>query len=169
MKCPECQHKIKATDYDPEFEWYECPGCEGAFTADEILKAEDNGKREWTDAERAKRDRPKGKKKPVAKSKKRQSEIEADEEALVEFETNMLKPQKKQLDAPRHRDETPTKAVVQIMADEIQEVYQIMGGEIDRLNAEDKALILWRDVRYGLHHVVAREREVSHVLCAEHK
>jgi hypothetical protein len=174
MKCPECHAKISTKDYDPDYSWYECPKCEGCFTADEIeesvsgtspgKRAKGNGK--VADDIRAGLNRARSV--PVAKGKKRQTELLEDEEATAKHEAEMLKPVV--TDAPevhKHRDEVRTKEVVNIMADEIQAVFEIMGGRIDDVNAQDKALVLWRQARIDTG-ISAREVEVPHVLCKEH-
>jgi hypothetical protein len=152
MKCPDCQAKITSTDYDPDFEWYECPKCEGAFTVAEI---------------EATRPSKNTSGKVKAKAKKRQEEISADQEAIEKMEAEMLKPLKKDKADTKHRDELPLKEVVSIMADELQEIYREMGGTLDDVNARDKALTLWREIHYkeGVH---AREKPVQHVLCGAH-
>jgi len=101
---------------------------------------------------------------PVAKAKRRQQALDADQEALEEFEKNITVVKKKHEDVPRN--EVPTGEVVNIMADEIQELYRLNGSTLDMTNARDKALILWRDL--GINGVHARDRAVLHVLCEEH-
>jgi hypothetical protein len=53
------------------------------------------------------------------------------------------------------------------MADEIEAVYEEMGFTINRVNAEDKALTLWRNLHYN-DGIVAREKPVELALCGEH-
>lgn len=168
MKCPECKTKISTKHYDPDFEWYECPGCEGCFTPDEIEEAESGtspGKRA-----RDARKTTVTSDKPVAKAKKKQAEIAEDLEALAKKEKEWLKP-KESADADqtatKHRDEISTRQVVNIMADEIIAYYSELGGQLDDMNAQDKALTLWRQVKIDTG-ISAREQSVGHVLCAEH-
>lgn len=185
MKCPECKTKITTKHYDAEFQWYECPKCEGCFTADEIEEAASGtspGKR----AKEAKKEidpKPErgldedkkwagiiieGKGKPVAKGKKRQTEIHEDEEAAAKHEAEMLKPVKSNDPASsKHKDDVSFREVVNIMADEIQAFYEELGGRIDEMNAQDKALTIWRQMRIDTG-VSAREQEVSYVMCSEH-
>lgn len=204
MKCPECKTKLSTKHYDAAYEWFECPGCEGCFTYDEILEgvmAEDeSGESEDTEAQ-GDRGRAKGKKAAggrgkkrkdsdgenesvparngkardhrgrtgiVAKGKKRRTEIEEDEEALAKFEKETLKPrQSSEPKHKKHRDEVDSVVVVNLWADEIQEIYQELDGEIDDANARDKATILWREIY--LQGVSAREQSVPHALCEEHE
>lgn len=171
MRCPECNSKIKATNYEPLYEWYECPKCEGAFTHDEILEAEQDATKTRKSVDRRKRLSDNAKRNaPIAKGKKRQAEREADEELADEQVKAIVKKKEKHSDAgvKKHRDELPTGQVVNIMADEIQEIYHELGSELDEMNARDKALIIWRDLMiHG--HVSAREQEVPMVLCGEHR
>jgi hypothetical protein len=155
MKCPECQTHIKSKHYDPEFEWYECPECEGCFTAAELVDES------HSDATRAK---------PTASAKKRLEEAEKEAEAVSEHEKAMLKPVKSQeKDETRHRDSVPTGQILNIMADEIEEIVVEAGGSIDRLNAREfYAMNLWRPL--AIHaKISAREQEVDHVLCKDHR
>lgn len=101
---------------------------------------------------------------PVAKAKRRQQEQDEDREAIEEFEKSI--PVVKAEKDEKPRQEVPTREVVNIMADEIQELYRLAGSELDDVNARDKALILWRDLSInGIH---ARDKAVSHALCEEH-
>jgi hypothetical protein len=169
MKCPTDGTKISTKHYDPDFEWYECPKCEGCFTADELEEAE-NGTSPRKRAKDALK-KQKGKKQkdvPVAKAKKRKTEILADEE-LADRQLEEMS-QVVKTDAPvekKHRDELPTKQIVNIMADEIQNVYEEMGGSIDDLNAREKALIIWRQLRIDTG-ISAREQDVEYVACDTH-
>lgn len=101
---------------------------------------------------------------PVAKAKRRQEALDADQEALEEFDKHIPVVKAPKEDKPRN--EVPTREIVNIMADEIQELYRLSGSELDEINARDKALILWRDQSTnGIH---ARDKAVSHALCDEH-
>ena len=104
---------------------------------------------------------------PVAKSKRRAADAEADAEAIAKFDAAVAKnvvrgPAQKK---PRH--EVSTGEVVQIMADEIENVYREMGASINRVNAEDKALTLFRNVAI-YHGAVAVDHPVPHSLCENH-
>ena len=104
-----------------------------------------------------------------AKGKKRRTEIQEDEDALAEHEKEMLKPVKQDKGPTHHRDEIETRQVVNIWGDEIQDIYAELGGPpLDEINAQDKALILWREL-HAMHGVSAREQKVSHAACKEHK
>lgn len=99
---------------------------------------------------------------PTAKGKKRQ----ADEDALKKFEDEIAKNVVRLPGAKKHRNEVPMVEVVNIMSGEIQEIYALMGSELDDANARDKALTIWREARvHGGAHAI--EREVPHVICAE--
>lgn len=146
MKCPNCGKKISEKNWDHEYEWYECAKCEGCFTADEIKPAATTVK---------------------AKGKRRTEILDAEADALEEYDKKMLEPTVKQTETTHHRDEIRTKEVVNIMADEIQVIYQELGLQLDELNAQDKALILWRDAKIYAH-ATAREQTVDHALCETH-
>ena len=103
----------------------------------------------------------------VAKGKKRRTQIAEDEEVIKQHEEDILVPKVKQIEPKHHRDEIETRQVVNIWADEMEDIYHDLGIPIDTMNAQDKALILWREMRIG-HAVTAREQEVSHALCKEH-
>jgi Zn-finger nucleic acid-binding protein len=191
MKCPECGAKITTKHYDAEYEWYECPKCEGAFTASEIeearnakpsRKAKGNSRSKTDRGGRAQRKNTAGKdgevsagigangnnrRRPLAKGKKRRTEIAEDEEVIKEFEKEILKPTVKQQGPTHHRDEVETRQVINIWGDEFQEIYHELGMELDEGNAQDKALILWREIHIN-HGAVAREAEVPHAVCKEH-
>jgi hypothetical protein len=104
-------------------------------------------------------------KKPVAKAKRRQEAVTADEEALAEYEARIPVVRSHAVEK-KSRNEIPTRQVVNIMADEIQVVYEIMGSRLDDVNAHDKALTLWRDI--SAKGVRAKDQEVPHTLCEEH-
>lgn len=169
MVCPECGNKIRPKDYDAAFEWYECSKCECAFTGDEIMEAELSGSvRGISGSSDGRRssvvDVPA---KPVAKKKKKQAEIDADEAAIAEFEKKTTETIVVAEKSTKHRDEISTGQVVQIMADEIETIYEEMGATINRVNAEDKALTLWRNLH--VHDgVTAREKAVELPLCGNH-
>jgi Zn-finger nucleic acid-binding protein len=154
MICPECNAKIGQKNFDTELEMYECPSCEAIFTGAELA----NG--------HVKEEAKAAVKKVAAKGKKRQSEIHADEEAIAQFEKEQFVVRKSEK-AVHHRDEILTVEVVNIMADELQSIYQEMGGQLDDINAHDKALTLWRHVH--IHDgITAREKDVPHVFCDRH-
>lgn len=166
MKCPSCGAKITAKHYDPEYQWYECPNCENSFTADEIEEAAHG----TSPGKRAREAKPSKKKptsnRPVAASKKRKA---GDEEALAKHEAEALKPRKAVgADKPKHRDEVPTGEILNVWADEIENIGQDVGQRIDRLNAKEFfAMNLWRDLSYK-HGVKARDKKISVPHCAEH-
>jgi hypothetical protein len=103
----------------------------------------------------------------VAKGKKRLSEIAKDEEAVKEYEKQILVPKKKAGDV-RYRDEVPSKDIINIMADEIEAIVDETGGKIDRLNAREfYAMNIWRGLLVkGVH---ARDKKVPMTLCKDHK
>lgn len=181
MECPECGGKLGQKDYDAAFEWYECPKCEGCFTGDEITEADLNGRQSKSASSRsAKRtvDRGSGRSsnsvrsgnssaKPQAKAKKKREEIDADEEAIAEYEKRTTETIVASEKTTKHRDEVSTGQVVQIMADEIEMVYEETGQHITRDNAVDKALTLWRNLHYH-DGIVAREKPTPVATCADH-
>lgn len=105
---------------------------------------------------------------PVAKGKKRRTEIAEDEERGEELTkqivTNTIESEERHF--KHHKDEVDTREVVAVWGDEIQSIYEDMGVELDEVNAQDKALILWREIH--LKGATAREQEVEHTLCKEH-
>src|SRR5262245_19269070 len=108
MTCPSCSATISTKHYDPDYEMYECPKCGGSFTPDEIDEAvsgtSPGKRRDESIRARLKRGLP------VAKAKKRQTEIADDAEALAEFEKEQLKPRRsEEANRVQHRDEVPTK------------------------------------------------------------
>lgn len=106
--------------------------------------------------------------KPVAKGKKRRTEIEEDEQAVEDFTKSILQNTIKVPQHKHHRDEVDSIMVVNAWADEIADVYHELGAHIDDVNAQDKALIIWREIHH-LQGVSAREQEVPHALCGEHQ
>jgi hypothetical protein len=105
---------------------------------------------------------------PVAKAKRRAADREADAEALAAYEKSVAENIVRGPAQKKPRREVSTGEVVQIMADEIEALYKEMGARIDRVNAEDKALILWRNVAI-YHEAVAVEKKIPHSLCEEHR
>lgn len=160
MQCPNCKAKISLRHYDPIYEWFECPKCEGCFTPDEIEEAA-NG------TSPAKRRATATKAKPVAKKKRRQSQEDEDAEALAEFEKEAYKTRKQAGGAPLHRDAVTTANVVQTWAAELQDIFDGLGSKLDDVNAQDKALTLWRTLHIT-NGVTAREKELPLAYCREH-
>lgn len=160
MKCPNCNSKITSKHYDPEYEIYECPGCGEAYEADDLEEAQ-NGT-----SPRKRRELSSGPK-PAAKGKKRQAQISEDAEALARYEQAQLKP-KKADKSIKHRDEIATGQILEIVADEIEAIWQEFGSTIDRLNAREYfAMNIIRPLR--LDGVAFREKEIPAVYCKEHK
>lgn len=106
-------------------------------------------------------------KKPIAKAKKRRAEIQEDADQLALLDQRILSDVTKQESRSRHRDDIPTNQIVNLWADEIQAVYEEMGGSIDELNAQDKALTLWREVQSQTS-ISMRDQEIPYKLCKEH-
>ncbi len=189
MKCPECNTKITAKHYDAEYEWYECPGCEGAFTVDEIQGGTDGEQNRNGKADQGRKaGRGRGAKRKdtggadaeiqktlgvtksgiVAKGKKRLTQIQEDDEVIKKHEEEILVPKVKQVEPKHHRDEVESRQVINIWGDELEDLYHELGLTIDTPNAQDKALILWREIHIQ-HAVTAREAEVPHAACKEHE
>lgn len=165
--CPSCGTKIAAKHYDPEYEWYECPKCEGCYTPQELESERSKRFVTRTAAKktRAGRDR-RVRSGVIAKGKKRQTEIEEDEEALAKFEQESLKPRKTK-NVVHHRDEIETSQVLNILADEIEAIGEEIGVEINRLNAREfYAMNLWRPLK--LAGISAREKSVPMRKCKAH-
>lgn len=177
MKCPNCKAKITTKNYDPDYEIYECPKCSEAFTADDLEEAETGtSPRKRADAGRPLA-HPEGEDerwaeiitgKPTAKGKKRQTEIAADDEAIAKFEAEQMKPKKKADAEVKHRDEIETSQLLEIVADEVETIWDEFGADINRLNAREFfAMNIIRPLRInGVHF---RDKEVRAVYCKEHK
>lgn len=103
---------------------------------------------------------------PRAKGKLRREELGADEEALKAHEEAILKHVVRSKEKGVQH-EIPAWQVVEIFASEIQNVYKEAGSPLDEANAHDKALILWRDLRYGKG-IHAREKILDSAYCDEH-
>lgn len=161
MRCPEDGTRITSKHYDPEWELYECEKCGNLYTADELEEAQ-NGTSPRKRAEAVVKRIV-----PVAKGKKRRTEIAEDEDMLAKDDERILGDVQKQETRARHRDEIPTTQIVNVWADEIQAVYEALGGSLDEVNAQDKALNLWREVQTQTT-VVARDQEILYSTCKEH-
>ena len=159
MQCPNCNAKITSRHYDPDYEIFECPGCGTAYEADELEEAV-NGTSPRKRRELAAGGTPK------AKGKKRQEEISEDEAALARFEAEAMKPRKSTV-AVHHRDEVPTRDLLEIVADEVESIWTEFGVKIDRGNAREYfAMNLIRPLRMA--GVSFREREISRAYCDDH-
>ena len=100
---------------------------------------------------------------PVAKSKRRQESQTADAEAMAKLDKKMATPvRSREADEKKPRNEVPTRQIVNIMADEIQSVYEIMGSRLDDMNAYDKGLTLWRDFQSRAFALVTRKSRTSY-------
>jgi hypothetical protein len=161
VRCPEDGTKITAKDFDAEYEFYACPKCGNLYTADEIEEA-NNGTSPRKRAEAATRIGP------VAKGKKRRTEIQEDADLLDADAERILKDVTKQESRSKHRDEMPTSQIVNLWADEIQAIYHELGGTLDDTNAQDKALTLYREILTQTN-VAVRDQEIPYVMCKEHK
>lgn len=139
LKCPSCETKLSLTKhYDATYEWFECPGCDGCFTYDEIMEGGGEAIVE----------------EPVKKIVKKKVDPEPEEDK-----------------GPHsyYKGEVSTREVVNIMADEIQAIYEEMGNPaIDDFNAQEKALQFVRVLRSHTK-VKITEAPVKLVLCEEHQ
>ena len=168
MVCPECSAKISQKHYDPVFEWYECSKCEGCFTPDEILEAEMSKHPARKIKDRRTSVADVALPTPAAKGKKRQTAQEAESDLEDNLTKAISEAVRKAPDvATKHRDTLPGAQVIPIMADEIQAIYQSLGGEIDFMNAQDKALTLFRDLAYH-GRVSIRDQAVDMKFCKQH-
>jgi Zn-finger nucleic acid-binding protein len=150
MRCIDCNKKISAKHYDPEFEWYECPRCEGCWTVEEL------------EASRS----PNGAK-PKAKAKVKLEARENDAQAVTEYEKEAYVPVKAGKGETKHRDAVPTSQILNILADEIMEIAEESGQRVDELNAREYfAMNLWRVLQKS--QITARDAEVKYKLCDEH-
>jgi hypothetical protein len=173
MKCPKDGTKITAKHYDAAYEWWECPKCEGCFTADELEEAE-NGtsprkRRVQNDKIQTRRALASAKGKVVAKGKVRQAEIADDEDAAQKMIEEMVVSRKSAEKEVKHRDEVSTGQIKNIMGDEIEAIGEETGIQIDRTNAVEyfaHNLMLALRVKNG---ISIRDKEVPMVKCAEHE
>ena len=104
---------------------------------------------------------------PVAKAKKRKTEIANDAAQLDRHAAKILGEVVKHESRSRHRDDVPTTQIVNVWADEIQAVYEELGGGLDEVNAQDKALTLWREIQTQTN-IPVRENEIPYVTCKDH-
>jgi hypothetical protein len=104
---------------------------------------------------------------PVAKGKKRRAEISEDADLLQRQEEAIAKHVRPGEKKSRSRDEIDALQVVNVMADEIQAVYEELGGSLNEINAQDKALTIWREVLTQTN-VTAHEQEIPFSACKEH-
>jgi hypothetical protein len=148
VRCPSCKSKLTSENYDPEFHWYECGKCEGSFTADEILKAE----MQSTAAK--------------ASGKIRRTQLELDETVAANIKVPTIS---LAASARTARSQVPSRQIINVMTDVVEDVYQQLGARIDRVNAEDKALILYRAMVYEGTRTTVREHEFQLPLCKEHR
>ena len=102
-----------------------------------------------------------------AKGKLRKERLDAEAEALKEHEEAMMKVVVKRPRKPRLVTRQIGYEVLAVLTAEIQEIYAEEGLQLDDINAKDKALIIWRDLKYR-HHVRTHHREIPHRLCEEH-
>jgi hypothetical protein len=111
---------------------------------------------------------PKKKVAPKAKGKVRRTRIEDDADALAEFEkaqtTKIVKAGRDGMRA----DEIPTREIVQVWADELEELYHEFGSRLDRTNAEDKAKTLLIELRAHIPTVRITEQEYDVPNCGKH-
>jgi hypothetical protein len=105
---------------------------------------------------------------PKAKGKVRRTRIEDDADALAEFEkaqtTKIVKAGRDGMRA----DEIPTREIVQVWADELEELYHEFGSRLDRTNAEDKAKTLLIELRAHIPTVRITEQEYDVPNCGKH-
>jgi hypothetical protein len=147
VRCPDCKSKLTAENYDPEFEWYECSSCEGSFTADEILKAEMQGGI------------------VKASGKVRRTQLELDETLAATIQVPKIS---SSAGARAGRLQVPSRQIVNIISDVVEDVYRQLGSNIDRVNAEDKALTLYRAMVYEGTNTTVKEHEFQLPYCKEH-
>jgi hypothetical protein len=67
------------------------------------------------------------------------------------------------------KSEVSSGEIVGLFADELQEVYALFGQELDRVNAEDKAVMLVREMRYGDDGIKIKDHEYEVKLCKRHR
>jgi len=104
----------------------------------------------------------------IAKGKVRQTRIEEDADALVEFEKKQSVVRKGDGGSTMRADEVPTKEIINVWAVEIQDIYNEFGTRIDRTNAQDKAKTLLIELRAHTPHVRIRDHEFQVPDCGRH-
>ena len=91
---------------------------------------------------------PRQKKAPAAKGKLRRTRIEDDEAMADELTEKMATPTGIKADRSHiGKGEIDTKEVINVMADEIEEIYAATPFKMDRINAEDKARTILIELR----------------------
>jgi hypothetical protein len=104
---------------------------------------------------------------PKAKGKIKRQEL-ADEEKFVSehFEKEYAEIHESD-QAKVEKAEISTKEVLNVLADEIEEIYELNGQKIDRANSMEKARILYLEIRYKAGAKVA-EKEFDLPYCKDH-
>jgi hypothetical protein len=112
---------------------------------------------------------PRQKKAPVAKGKLRRTMIEEDEAVAEELTKKMATPTGIKADRSHiGKGEIGTQEVINVMADEIEEIYAITPFNIDRSNAEEKARTILIALRCHTPTVSITEHEYDIRDCGRH-
>lgn len=143
--CPDCGKKILDKHYDDDMGMYECPKCEGMFEYAELEQPEVKSST------------------PVAKAKKKE---QAQADAVKKADELVVTTKGEQPEKIKH--EVPTGQIIEIMSDAIEEIYHEFGGRIERYNAKDKALNLYRVMAMQGSGVKVREKSYKVPACRRH-
>ena len=112
---------------------------------------------------------PRQKKAPAAKGKLRRTRIVEDEAAADALTEKMATPTGKKADREHiGKGEIDTKEVINVMADEIEEIYASTPFKIDRSNAEEKARTILIELRCHTPTVSITEFEYDIRDCGRH-
>ncbi len=110
----------------------------------------------------------KSKPKIVAKGKKRRQARE-DDAALLDEHTDKIEVRESKETKAQKQGEIETREIVNIMADEIEEIYSDYGSNLDRMNSEDKARTILLEMKYKDGGIKIKERDVKLRHCKAHR
>lgn len=105
---------------------------------------------------------------PKAKGKIKRERVSEDEQALKEWEERELSKVTKSETAKVGRSEISTKEVLNILADEVEEIYEMNDARIDRMNSVEKARTIWLEIKYGIGATVKEKDFGPLPLCKKH-
>jgi hypothetical protein len=106
-------------------------------------------------------------KKVVAKGKKKRFQLDAEQELADELTKAQATVRKSEIPSPQRAD-VSTKEMLNVLADELQEIYAEYGHNLDRVNAMDKMTYLLRELRFKEGGVRIKEKSFSPRWCKEH-
>jgi hypothetical protein len=104
---------------------------------------------------------------PKAKGKIKRQALAEEEEYVQEYFEKEAKKVRKSAEPQVAKAEITTKEVLNILADEVEEIYERQGYKINRVNSLEKARIIYLEIRYKMGTSV-KEKEFDLPLCKEH-